>query len=120
MEPAVSLAQPQDNFPDFEPHVSPLDPNMSSVARYSPVYSEASAEYNPVVIHQLVQPDTGQNDLINNLTQNSPLETMPVLCNSDIREVVENQFMQLPPPPTSQGDIQVKKQWNFYLLAQEF
>jgi hypothetical protein len=95
MEPSVSLAQPPDNFSDFEQHVSPLDPNMSSVARYSPVYSEPSTEYNPVVIHQLVQQDSGQNDIINNLTPNSPLEAMPVLCNNDIREVVDNHFLQM-------------------------
>lgn len=43
-------------FTDFEEHVSPLDPNMSSVARYSPVYSTDSGSYgNPVVVTQLVQ-----------------------------------------------------------------
>ena len=112
MEPAVSLAQPQDNYTDFEQHVSPLDPNMSSVARYSPVYSEPSAEYNPVVIHQLVQQDNVQNDMINNLTTNSPLETMPVLCNNDIREVVDNHFLQMvnttnAAPDANQQELQV-------------
>jgi hypothetical protein len=112
MEPSVSLAQPPDNFSDFEQHVSPLDPNMSSVARYSPVYSEPSTEYSPVVIHQLVQQDSGQNDIINNLTPNSPLEAMPVLCNNDIREVVDNHFLQMvnstgAAPATAQPELQV-------------
>ncbi|EFA10480.2 PR domain zinc finger protein 10 isoform X1 [Tribolium castaneum] len=89
MESAVNLPPPE-NFADFEQHVSPLDPNMSSVARYSPVYSEPTTEYNPVVIHHLVQPNSSQSD-INNLAP----EPMPVLCNNDIREVVDNHFLQM-------------------------
>ncbi|RZC31881.1 PR domain zinc finger protein 10-like, partial [Asbolus verrucosus] len=111
MEPTVNLTQPQDGYNDFEQHVSPLDPNMSSVARYSPVYSEPSTEYNPVVIHQLVQQDT-HNDIINNLTSNSSLEAMPVLCNNDIREVVDNQFLHMVnsadrTPTTNQSELQM-------------
>lgn len=95
MEPAVNLPQPQESFADFEQHVSPLDPNMGSVARYSPVYSEPTSEYNPVVIHHLVQSNGASNDIINNLAPNTALETMPVLCNNDIREVVDNHFLQM-------------------------
>lgn len=74
--------------------MSPLDPNMSSVARYSPVYTESSAEFNPVVIHQLVAPeDNVQNQQYVNLS--TSLETMPtVLCNNDLQEV-NNQYLQM-------------------------
>lgn len=74
--------------------MSPLDPNMSSVARYSPVYTEPSAEFNPVVIHQLVAPDDSiQNQHYVNL--GTTLETMPtVLCNNDLQEV-SSQYLQM-------------------------
>lgn len=91
----MNLTQ-QETFTDFDQHVSPLDPNMSSVARYSPVYAETQSEYNPVVIHQLVQSES--NNIINNL----PSESMPVLCNNDIREVVDNHFLQNNPPANDQ------------------
>ncbi|KAG5897474.1 hypothetical protein JTB14_031100 [Gonioctena quinquepunctata] len=83
-------------YSDFDPHVSPLDPNMSSVARYSPVYNEPSTEYNPVVIHQLVTQDgTVQSEqYINNLSAAS-FENIPtVLCNNDIREV-GSEYLQM-------------------------
>ncbi|KAJ8941230.1 hypothetical protein NQ318_015662 [Aromia moschata] len=91
----MTTSQPE-TFTDFDPHVSPLDPNMSSVARYSPVYSEPS-EFNPVVIHQLVTQDSNvQNDqFVNNLSTATSLENMPtVLCNSNMREV-GNQYLQM-------------------------
>lgn len=85
-----------DTYTDFDQHVSPLDPNMSSVARYSPVYNEQSTEYNPVVIHQLVTQDTNAHSeqFANNLNTAS-LENMPtVLCNNNLREV-NNQYLQM-------------------------
>lgn len=57
IENDISLpTTPQTAFNTYESHVSPLDPNMSSVARYSPVYSETtpSSFSNPVIVHQLV------------------------------------------------------------------
>lgn len=66
LEGEAALLQEQAvQFADFEDHVSPLDPNMSSVARYSPVYTAAdSASYgNSVVVTQLVSdPTTEQTD----------------------------------------------------------
>ncbi|CAH1998931.1 unnamed protein product [Acanthoscelides obtectus] len=86
----------QEVYSDFDPHVSPLDPNMSSVARYSPVYNEAVSEYNPVVIHQLVSQDgTVQNEQYINNLNTAPLENMPtVLCNGSVPDV-SNQFLQM-------------------------
>lgn len=91
---APSLTTQTETYSDFDHHVSPLDPNMSSVARYSPVYTESSAEFNPVVIHQLVAPeDNVQNHQYVNL--GTTLETMPtVLCNNDLQEV-NNQYLQM-------------------------
>nr|XP_022918071.1 PR domain zinc finger protein 10-like [Onthophagus taurus] len=47
-----SESEVQQNFTEFDQHVSPLDPNMCSVAQYSPVYSsENSISYNnPIVL----------------------------------------------------------------------
>lgn len=89
-----NLTTQTEPYSDFEHHVSPLDPNMSSVARYSPVYTESSAEFNPVVIHQLVAPeDNVQNQQYVNL--GTSLESIPtVLCNNDLQEV-NNQYLQM-------------------------
>lgn len=89
-----NLTTQTEPYSDFEHHVSPLDPNMSSVARYSPVYTEPSAEFNPVVIHQLVAPeDSVQNQQYVNL--GTSLESIPtVLCNNDLQEV-NNQYLQM-------------------------
>ncbi|CAG9819415.1 unnamed protein product [Phaedon cochleariae] len=80
-------------YSDFDQHVSPLDPNMSSVARYSPVYNEPSNEYNPVVIHQLISQDgTVQHEQFVSNLNTSSLGTIPtVLCNRD----VSNEFLQM-------------------------
>lgn len=88
------MTTPTETYSNFEHHVSPLDPNMSSVARYSPVYTESSTEFNPVVIHQLVAPeDNVQSQQYVNLS--TSLETMPtVLCNNDLQEV-NNQYLQM-------------------------
>lgn len=90
----ANLTTQTEPYSDFEHHVSPLDPNMSSVARYSPVYTESSAEFNPVVIHQLVAPeDNVQNQQYVNL--GTSLESIPtVLCNNDLQEV-NNQYLQM-------------------------
>lgn len=91
----VGVTQPE-SYTDFDQHVSPLDPNMSSVARYSPVYNEQSTEFNPVVIHQLVTQDTNAHgeQFTDNLN-NASLDTMPtVLCNDNLREV-NNQYLQM-------------------------
>nr|CAH7755872.1 unnamed protein product [Callosobruchus chinensis] len=84
-------------FSDFDPHVSHMDPNMSSVARYSPVYNEAVSEFNPVVIHQLVTQDgTVQNEqYINNLNTAPLVDNIPtVLCNGSVPDV-SNQFLHM-------------------------
>lgn len=93
---ADSVDVTPETYTDFDQHVSPLDPNMSSVARYSPVYNEQSTEFNPVVIHQLVTQDTNTHSeqFANNLNTAS-LENMPtVLCNNNLREV-NNQYLQM-------------------------
>ncbi|KAJ8920156.1 hypothetical protein NQ315_011817 [Exocentrus adspersus] len=86
----------QEPFNDFDQHVSPLDPNMSSVARYSPVYNEQPAEFNPVVIHQLVAHNSGgPNDQFTDNLNTASLEAMPaVLCNSNLRDL-NNQYLRI-------------------------
>ncbi|CAG9856821.1 unnamed protein product [Phyllotreta striolata] len=94
--PDVGASQ-DEVYAEFNSRVSPLDPNMSSVARYSPIYNDTSAEYNPVVIHQLVSEDgTVQNDqYISNLNA-TPLSNMPtVLTNNDVREEVTSKYLQM-------------------------
>nr|CAI5866383.1 unnamed protein product [Callosobruchus analis] len=84
-------------YSDFDSHVSPLDPNMSSVARYSPVYNEAVSDFNPVVIHQLVTQDgTVENEqYINNLNTAPLVDNIPtVLCNGSVPDV-SNQYLQM-------------------------
>lgn len=53
-EPESTFSPQTGNFSEFEQHVSPLDPNMSSAARYSPVYTDnVDTTYNnPVVVLQ--------------------------------------------------------------------
>lgn len=91
---STNLTSQTEAYSDFKHHVSPLDPNMSSVARYSPVYNDSSTEFNPVVIHQLVTPeDNVQNQQYINLS--TTLETMQtVLCNNDLQGV-SGQYMQM-------------------------
>lgn len=89
LETDPNLSQDQaTSFADFEDHVSPLDPNMSSVARYSPVYTADAATYgNPVVVTQLVTDGTGdQNDtnFVGNL--GGPVVEMG---NTDLQQTVE-------------------------------
>lgn len=55
----INLPPPSTTYNTYDSHVSPLDPNMSSVARYSPVYTEPTPSpsfNNPVIVHQLVPP----------------------------------------------------------------
>lgn len=89
----TNIPTQQENFPEFDPHVSTLDPNMSSVARYSPIYSEPSTEFNPVVIHQLATADNNvQNDQFADNLNTSSFQNIPtVLCNNDGGE----QYLQM-------------------------
>lgn len=49
---------------DFE-HVSPLDPNMGSTARYSPTYVESDIAYtNSVVVQQLISTNSEDRQLM--------------------------------------------------------
>lgn len=63
----------QTTFNSYESHVSPLDPNMSSVARYSPVYTETTSNSfnNPVIVHQLVPPPENSEQQSDNFSENS-------------------------------------------------
>ncbi|XP_072378208.1 PR domain zinc finger protein 10-like [Diabrotica undecimpunctata] len=82
-------------FSDFDSHVSPLDPNMSSVADYSSVFNESSADYNPVVIHQLITQDgTVQNEQYISSINPSLDAISTVLCNNNIREV-NSEFLHM-------------------------
>lgn len=63
-------------YQEFQ-HVSPLDPNMSSVASYSPVYTSETNFENPVVVAQLVQ--------------NADNETAP----PNPENIIGNQFLQI-------------------------
>lgn len=70
----MNITPPQ-TFNNYESHVSPLDPNMSSVARYSPVYSDTTTNpsfNNPVVVHQLVT------------TENCPQQTDDAFADSSV------------------------------------
>lgn len=89
----------QDTFNDFEQHVSPLDPNMSSVAGYSPVYNGPTTEFNSIVVHQLIQPN-------NELISNSPLESMSVMDSVD----KDSQFLQMVDSSNSQNSVSSRMQ----------
>ncbi|KAL3268921.1 hypothetical protein HHI36_008008 [Cryptolaemus montrouzieri] len=94
---ADTSLSPVEHFSNFQHHVSTLDPNMSSVARYSPVYNDPSNNFNPVVIHHLVSPETNEGDttFVNNLNMNPSLEALPtVLCNADLNNV-GNQYLHM-------------------------
>lgn len=72
---------PQATFNNYEQHVSPLDPNMSSVARYSPVYTDppTNPSYNnSVIVHQLVTTPENNSQTTNdtdNFTENSVIDS---------------------------------------------
>lgn len=91
----------QESYADFiTPQVSPLDPNMSSVAQYSPVptqYNENNDnQIGPIVIQQYVTQE-GENDQgyhSNNALDNVSNEISTVLCNSELR-TSEDQFFQM-------------------------
>ncbi|KAF7279150.1 hypothetical protein GWI33_007562 [Rhynchophorus ferrugineus] len=90
----------QESYADFTPQVSPLDPNMSSVAQYSPVpaqYNENNDnEIGPIVIQQYVtqEGDTNQGYHSNTTLDNVSSEISTVLCNSELRSS-EDQFFQM-------------------------
>ncbi|XP_050304821.1 PR domain zinc finger protein 10-like isoform X2 [Anthonomus grandis grandis] len=86
---------PQDSFSEFQtPCVSPLDPNMSSAARYSPVqYEQSQNSIAPIVIHRYVSDDHSEpKDFDQNINTQSTLssEINNVLCSSE-----ENQYLQM-------------------------
>ncbi|KAK5645486.1 hypothetical protein RI129_006786 [Pyrocoelia pectoralis] len=91
---------------DFQEHVSPLDPNMSSAARYSPSANDGDiTNYNnSVVVPQLITATTNsqllnsnRDSFINHLVEpNTPLEHIPTLSNSEtnlLKEVVSNRYL---------------------------
>lgn len=91
---------PHETYTDIvTPHVSPLDPNMSSVARYSPVsvqYQEScNGDLAPIIIHQYVtQENPEQESFVNHITAENSLENfspeMPtVLGNNDDHQYLE-------------------------------
>lgn len=83
----------QETYNDFESHVSPLDPNMSSVARYSPIYNADSNSFNnPIVVTRLVSNSNNGTNYVCSLsnTDNNALTT------DDIRQVVNTgRFLQM-------------------------
>lgn len=102
IEPGSNLASPETTYTNFQQHVSPLDPNMSSVARYSPVYSESSGSYNnSVIVHQLVSTvdEMQQNaeSFINSLPVESPStsEVSSALVNAELKPVIGNRYLQM-------------------------
>lgn len=79
---------------DFEPHVSPLDPNMSSVARYSPIYTDSHSFANPVVVTRLVSDANHDGNYVCNLSMADT--SLPTdMSASDIRQVVNSRFLQM-------------------------
>lgn len=96
-DPNRTVTSQDEVYAELDSRVSPLDPNMSSVASYSPIYNDSSAEYNPVIIHQLVTQDgTVQGDqYISNLNGTS-LDNIPtVLCSNGVRGEVGNEYLQM-------------------------
>lgn len=79
---------------DFESHVSPLDPNMSSVARYSPIYTNSNSFTNPVVVTRLVPNGSNDGNFVCNLS-NAEATLSAELGSSDIRQVVNSRFLQM-------------------------
>lgn len=103
IENAPGLASPETVYTNFQQHVSPLDPNMSSVARYSPVYSDAPVSYNnSVIVHQLVSaadslqqnPESFINTLPVDDTQ-SASEVSSELVNPELKQVIGNRYLQM-------------------------
>ncbi|KAF5291186.1 hypothetical protein FQA39_LY14428 [Lamprigera yunnana] len=101
---SASVTSPCNNF---QQHVSPLDPNMSSAARYSPPSppdADADIPYNSsVVIQQLITANVDQQLVntertayINNLPEpHTSLEDIPTITNSDtnILKQVANRYL---------------------------
>ncbi|XP_057653283.1 PR domain zinc finger protein 10-like [Diorhabda carinulata] len=96
VDPNTPVTSQNEVYSEFDSHVSPLDPNMGSVANYSPVYNDSPAEYNPVVIHQLVTQDGAvQNEQFISSLNTSSIDTIPtVLCNNDVRGV-SSDYLQM-------------------------
>ena len=75
-------------YNEFEQHISPLDPNMSSVARYSPIYSSENSNTpygNPIVVTHLI-PNNDSNLM-------TPLELNGT--SPDLGQVVSTRFLQM-------------------------
>lgn len=86
---------PSENNFNYEQHVSPLDPNMSSVASYSPIYSESSSTFNnPVVVHQLA---AGRNQAGSFSTAGSHTDREIATADGgvEITQVVNNGYLQM-------------------------
>lgn len=66
---------------------------MSSVARYSPVYTE-SHTYNSVVVTQLVS-NANENESSFGGLSNSETSLPANLTTNEVQEVVENRFLQM-------------------------
>ncbi|GLV35984.1 uncharacterized protein CBL_09798 [Carabus blaptoides fortunei] len=110
-----SFSPQPSSYSEFDQHVSPLDPNMSCTARYSPVYSDSvenTYTNSVVVLQDAVNPlisteNTGTGYINNTANQSSyhltnpasPLESInSPLSSSDnnlLRQVVGNRFLQM-------------------------
>ncbi|KAF5308498.1 hypothetical protein FQR65_LT06163 [Abscondita terminalis] len=83
---------------NFQQHVSPLDPNMSSAARYSPSTTpDTDIAYNSsVVVPQLIAGNADNRQFITNLTEtHASLTNIPSITNSDanILKQVTNRYL---------------------------
>lgn len=95
---------PQNVYNELEQHVSPLDPNMSSAAQYSPVYaSDSTASYsNPIVVAQLVTNNNSDVSsplsLSNNSTELGRVSTKYLhMINEQLNNESEAQTMAMLP-----------------------
>lgn len=82
---------PESVYNELEQHVSPLDPNMSSVAQYSPIYtSDSSVSYNsPIVVTQLVANSNNNNN--NTEVSSSSLSNN----SSELGQVVSTRYLHM-------------------------
>lgn len=85
-----------ENFMNLQEHVGSFDPNMNSIAEYSPVYNDPN-NYNPVVIHHLVSSDAIEESsaFVNAPDTNSSLETIPTVLYDTRIDNVSEQYLQV-------------------------
>lgn len=102
IESGPCMTSPETVYSNFEQHVSPLDPNMSSVARYSPVYSDSSASYNnSVIVHQLVSTADPLEQNTEAFMSSLPVdahvasEVSSELVNPELKQVIGNRYLQM-------------------------